>query len=492
MPGTRQAQEALVANQIPTTARVDRSSTKFALQTDGEPKLVAVSGTSLQYVLNASAPVIRVDDKSWYACQDGVWFVATSMNGPWLVADTVPSVIYTIPPSSPIYYVTYVRVYQATPTYVYVGYTPGYMGAVVAPGGVVVYGTGYYYSPWVGRYWYGYPVTYGMGVGMAWTPWTGWAFGFGYGWPYGASVVPPAGAMVGPVLSITDTTCYGGMTAWGPGGWATTTGNIYGHRAGFSTVQRGATGYNAFTGNQWATRYGTAYNSTTGTLITGQKGAVKNVYTGNYATGSRGTAVNTKTGASVSGGKVTVGNAYTGKSTTVGGVTASRPGEPPRSAVGVEGRQRWSDRRRRSRRQAGIWNQGWRSVSAYRQRPVGAGHAAVRRQQTDADFEQQPPGIPLQTTTPASLRLPSQLPAGGATLPPPGNFRTSIASGKHGTWATSAPTASRDRGPREASMGVEAGGGVEAPRFSTVVDIDYGASGGSPLRSAAICRTLPK
>ena len=336
VPGTRQAQEALVANQIPTTARVERSSAKFALQTDGEPRLVPVSGTPLQYVLNASAPVIRVDDKSWYACQDGVWFVATSMNGPWLVADTVPAVIYTIPPSSPVYYVTYARVYQATPTYVYVGYTPGYMGAVVAPGGVVVYGTGYYYSPWVGRYWYGYPVTYGMGVGMAWTPWTGWAFGFGYGWPHGAVWYRPPAPWWGPYYGY-GYNANGGMTAWGPGGWATTTGNIYGQRAGFSTVQRGAAGYNAFTGNQWATRYGTAYNSTTGTLISGQKGAVKNVYTGNYAYGSRGSAVNTKTGASASGGKVTVGNAYTGKSTTVGGVTAGKPGEPPRSVVGAKG-----------------------------------------------------------------------------------------------------------------------------------------------------------
>ena len=128
VPGTRQAQEALIANQIPTSARVDRKSTKFTLQTDGEPKLVPIAGTPLQYVLNASAPVIRVDDRSWYACQDGVWFVATAINGPWVVADTVPAVIYTIPPASPVYYVTYVRVYHATPTYVYVGYTPGYMG----------------------------------------------------------------------------------------------------------------------------------------------------------------------------------------------------------------------------------------------------------------------------------------------------------------------------------------------------------------------------
>jgi hypothetical protein len=338
VPGTRQAQEALIANQIPTTARVDIKSASFAMQTDGEPKVAPIDGTSLQYVLNASAPVIRVDDKTWYACQEGVWFVSNSMSGPWAVATTVPAVIYSIPPSSPVYYVTYVRVYRATPTYVYVGYTPGYYGAVVAPGGVVVYGTGYYYSPWVGHYWYGYPVTYGMGVGMAWTPWTGWAFGFGFGWPYGAMWYYPPAPWWGPYYGW-GYNARGGMTAWGPGGWASTTGNIYGQRGGFTTVQRGAAGYNAFTGNQWSTRYGTAYNSTTGTLVTGQKGAVKNVYSGNYAYGGRGTATNTRTGASVSGGKVTVGNAYTGNSTTVGGITASKPGEAPKSIVGVKGEQ---------------------------------------------------------------------------------------------------------------------------------------------------------
>ena len=314
--GTRQAQEALIADQIPTTARVERKTASFTPQTDGEPTLAPISGTSLQYVLNTSAPVIRVDDTSWYACQDGVWFTAASMNGPWQVAAIVPAVIYTIPPSSPVYYMTYVRVYRATPSYVYVGYTPGYYGAVVAPGGVVVYGTGYRYSPWVGRYWYGYPVTYGLGVGMAWTPWTGWAFGFGFGWPYGPAWWRPPAPWWGPYYGW-GYNVHAGITAWGPGGWASTTGNIYGHRPGFSTVQRGAAGYNAFTGNQWATRYGTAYNSTTGTLITGQKGAVKNVYTGNYAYGARGVA--TKTGA------------------TAGGLTAGKPGEPPRSAVGGTG-----------------------------------------------------------------------------------------------------------------------------------------------------------
>ncbi|WP_187640050.1 hypothetical protein [Bosea sp. F3-2] len=45
--------------------------------------------------------------------------------------------------------------------------TPGYYGTVVAPGGVVVYGTGYYYPAWVGTYWYPATRTYGHGAAFA-------------------------------------------------------------------------------------------------------------------------------------------------------------------------------------------------------------------------------------------------------------------------------------------------------------------------------------
>jgi hypothetical protein len=87
-------------------------------------------------------------------------------------------VIYTIPVSSPLYHVTHVHVYSATPQTVYVGYTPGYYGTVVAPSSVVVYGTGYVYPPvYVGAYWYPPPVTYGYGAGFAWGAFTGFAFG---------------------------------------------------------------------------------------------------------------------------------------------------------------------------------------------------------------------------------------------------------------------------------------------------------------------------
>ena len=50
-----------------------------------------------------------------------------------------------IPPSNPTYNAKYVKVYDATPDTVTVGYTPGYTGSYV-DNGTVVYGTGYDYS----------------------------------------------------------------------------------------------------------------------------------------------------------------------------------------------------------------------------------------------------------------------------------------------------------------------------------------------------------
>jgi hypothetical protein len=90
-------------------------------------------------------------------------------------------------------------------------------------------------------------------------------------------------------------------------------------------VSRGAAGYNAWTGNEWATSYGRAYNSTTGTRAAGQRGAVHNVYTGNYAYGGRGAFYNEETGAAGMGRKVTWGNEDTGKQGTAGRTTVYNP-----------------------------------------------------------------------------------------------------------------------------------------------------------------------
>lgn len=351
--GTEQAEEAIVANSIPQTAEIKRSEARFSPTYDGEPKLAAIESTTMQYVVNASQPVIAVGSPfEYFGVENGTWFVASNLHGPWLVATTVPAEIYSIPVSSPLHYVTYVRIYDSNPEYVVVGYTPGYTGTYVS-NGVIVYGTGYYYTPWIGTYWYGPPVTYGFGVSFAYTPWGGWAVGFGFGWSWGAATVAVGwgwgpypwwgeygwggyypwvygsrGVAWGP---------RGGAAVWGPGYWSGTTGNIY-HRWGSTTaVTRRAGGYNAWTGNRWAGQAGRAYNSRTGIAAAGQRGVVGNVYTGNYAAGQRGAAINTRTGTAVAGRTGEIGNVYTGRNVKAGQGVVRGPGGNTTSVAGIKG-----------------------------------------------------------------------------------------------------------------------------------------------------------
>ena len=363
VPGTQQAQEAVVSNSIPQTSAVEIARVKpTAVTVDGQAQMKPIEGTSLQYVVNASSPIIMVTPSAYYLCQNGIWFVGASAAGPWTVATSVPAVIYSIPPSSPVYNVTFVRVYDATPTVVYVGYTPGYQGAIVY-NGVVVYGTGYYYTPWIGTYWYGPPVTYGFGLAIGYSPWTGWAYGFGYGcgWGWGHVTIGVGWGWGGWGWGCAWGGWYGGWhggyygaawgvhggAVWGPGYARWSTGNVYHSWNGTSGVSRSGGGYNAWTGNAWHGQSGAAYNSKTGTLAAGQRGSVSNVYTGNYASGGRGVATNTKTGTTVAARGGTVGNAYTGNSisggqakvynpntgntTKVGGVTTSNGGSAARA-----------------------------------------------------------------------------------------------------------------------------------------------------------------
>jgi len=99
--------------------------------------------------------------------------------------------------------VTYVEIYESTPEYVYVGYTPGYTGTYVHHT-TVVYGTGWYYPPWWGRYYYPRYSTWGWH--MRWNPWTGWTLG--YTWTNGRFTFGVGYAPWRPWC------CYGGW--WGP------------------------------------------------------------------------------------------------------------------------------------------------------------------------------------------------------------------------------------------------------------------------------------
>src|SRR6478735_10221336 len=87
---------SLIDNQIPQTATVDRKKAKVSVRYDGKPDLKPIEGTSLEYVANAAIPVIKAGS-SYYAVQNGVWFVANSAAGPWAVATEVPAAIYAIP-----------------------------------------------------------------------------------------------------------------------------------------------------------------------------------------------------------------------------------------------------------------------------------------------------------------------------------------------------------------------------------------------------------
>jgi hypothetical protein len=179
--GTDEANEAMADAQIPQTTAIKRSEASLSVEYDGKPKFETVTGTDVAYAINTQAQVLRIEGK-YYAVDNGVWFSSASPEGPWIVADTIPTdKIAEIPPSSPVYNTTYVTVYDSTPEVVYVGYTPGYMWSFPYYG-VPVYGTGWYYPPYIGGYYYPRAPTWGLHVGY--NPWTGWNFGVSWGGPF--------------------------------------------------------------------------------------------------------------------------------------------------------------------------------------------------------------------------------------------------------------------------------------------------------------------
>ncbi|WP_413578185.1 carbohydrate-binding family V/XII [Bdellovibrio sp. HCB290] len=187
VPGTPQAKEALITSQIPQTAQVARTMKPKDLKCDGPVKWQKISSTSLQYAENCNTPLIMVNPQQYYIVQDGVWFNSSKESGPWEVSIAVPDQIYQIPTSSPLYYVTYVKIYSTSPDYVVVGYTPGYHGTFVSADGTIVYGTGYSYAPYTtATAWYPPPATYGFGVGYGW----GYDSGFYMGFSMGAVMYP--------------------------------------------------------------------------------------------------------------------------------------------------------------------------------------------------------------------------------------------------------------------------------------------------------------
>jgi hypothetical protein len=310
--GTPQAEEAVIANSIPQTASVSRvDGPTFTPVFDGAPVYRPIPDTPLSYVVNSKVPVIVVTPASFYAVQAGVWFSAGALTGPWIIATSVPEVIYTIPVSSPLHYVTYVQVYGYTPGVVYVGYTPGYLGTVVAPSGVVVYGTGYTYPPWIGSVWYGPPVTWGVAAAPVYNPAVGWAFGFGLGLATAAIAEP-----------------YWGGAYYHPGYWGypccgSASANVY--RNWGSGVSSGTRTWYNNPGGSFGTNTRGTYSTWRGTTGTYQSSRSYNPYTG-VEQGGYNRTFNTAAGTTGSVSRAGTFNAETGERTYGSNVSATGAG----------------------------------------------------------------------------------------------------------------------------------------------------------------------
>jgi hypothetical protein len=172
--GTDEARLAVLEATLPRKATISRDAgEKVNVFFQGEPKFEEIPGTTVERAVNSYNDILKVGD-AYYLCDNAVWYVAASTDGPWIVADTIPAVIYSIPPSSPSYHVTHVHVYESDDDSVSTGYTSGYFGVSVAFG-VAMYGSGWYYPSYYGYYPYGgypyypyyYPYPYSYG-GAAW------------------------------------------------------------------------------------------------------------------------------------------------------------------------------------------------------------------------------------------------------------------------------------------------------------------------------------
>lgn len=325
VPGTSQAELAVLQAQVPQQATLKKDAAKVSVTYAGEPKFESIQGTAMAYAVNTSYQVIQVGP-SFYVCYQGAWFTGPSPNGPWVLAASVPAVIYTIPPSSPLYNVTYVKVYAATPTTVTYGYTAGYlMGFITA--GLLVYGTGYYYPPVVYRgavpiY---YPRPYSYGGSVWYNPANGaWAHGGAVYGPYygarGGSAYNPStgayargGSVYGPYGGAAGFSAYNpstGSYARGSASWNSGGGVANASFYNANTGRSGSTNQNWNAYSRWGSSTVSGPNQTvntaSGSNAQGSAGAFSS------STGAKGAGYNTARG---SGGAVKTqnGDVYAGR-----------------------------------------------------------------------------------------------------------------------------------------------------------------------------------
>ena len=307
VPGTEEAKDAVLLAQVPTTMTIKPAEAPAKVKVDysGEPKFEPIKGTSIAYATNTRDKVIKLEG-IYYLCLQGVWFMAPAPTGPWTTCMSVPQEIYTIPPSSPVYNVTYVTQTANSDGTVQSSYTAGYLGAFVlgaATGAIVANGSGYWWPPYAyGGYYYPYAATYGYHYA---TPYYNSATG-AYGWkntahgPYGSA---SWGAGYNP---YTGTYARGG-----------TVSTPYGTRSA-------AQAYNPYTGTYAQTRQGSSPTAQWGSsyVSRGNQSATM----GHYSTANGTVAgISTSQGGKAAGASTAWGNTAAAK-TSSGNMYAGHDG----------------------------------------------------------------------------------------------------------------------------------------------------------------------
>ncbi len=279
IPNTQEAQDAILLASVPHKATINIATAKVEVNYDGAPKFIPIGGTTMTYAVNTPYQVVFANGQ-YYCCYQAVWFQAPAATGPWVVCTNVPAVIYTIPPSSPIYNCTYVVCYAYTPTTVVYGYTGGYSGEYVAATGALMFGAGmltgaliasnnywypcspcYYSYGCCAHYSYGYGCFYRTGGGAYYGPHGGCGWGSAYNpatgtWARGGAAYGPDGAHWGAQAYNPWTNTYAQHTG-GTNGYKSW-GSTYASQgdkwaqAGHVSTARGGVGYADNSSGQWA------------------------------------------------------------------------------------------------------------------------------------------------------------------------------------------------------------------------------------------------
>jgi len=124
LPEAIVGKDARLDEEVPTVAKVDREATT-TIDYYGPPRFRPIPGTGLEYATNTCSIVLK-DNLSYYALDNGVWFVAESPLGYWKVSVDRPVGVDLIPRRLRVYRAKFVYIYETAPAYVYEGYLPGY------------------------------------------------------------------------------------------------------------------------------------------------------------------------------------------------------------------------------------------------------------------------------------------------------------------------------------------------------------------------------